>query len=329
MCQLVSSKDVAKLANVSQATVSRVLNTPELVRPETVEKVMKAIKQLNYHPDPVARSLVSKQTKTIALISGPLYNPFFVDTTSLIVDYANEKGYQVLVHFTNDIQEELANQYIFKNKVDGIIMSSILMDDPIYEKIKALNIPIVFFNRKHNDECNYVEIDNEMAGYLLTEHLIKKNHKEIIWIGGHLNKSTFHNRFKGYKKALKDYNIEYKEENVFIINTDPQSTKNVFTQIINREEKPTAIAASTDAIALLLLDLYGKSNIAVPEEVAIGGIDNVNLTRYGYVQLTTVGPIESYNIGQIAVEMLFELIEKKINKVQITIPVQLYERKTT
>lgn len=326
---MVSSKDVAKLANVSQATVSRVLNSPELVRPETVEKVMKAIKQLNYHPDPVARSLVSKQTKTIALISGPLYNPFFVDTTSLIVDYANEKGYQVLVHFTNDTQEDLANQYIFKNKVDGIIMSSILMDDPIYEKIKTLNIPIVFFNRKHNDECNYVEIDNEMAGYLLTEHLIKKNHEEIIWIGGQLNKSTFHHRFKGYKKALQDYNIPYKEENVFIIDTDPKIIKNVFTQIINRKVKPTAIAASTDAIALLLLDLYGKSNILVPEEVAIAGIDNVNLTSYGYVQLSTVGPIESYNIGQIAVEMLFELIEKKINKVQITLPVQLYERKTT
>lgn len=324
---MVSSKDVAKLAKVSQATVSRVLNSPELVRPETVEKVMKAIEQLNYHPNSVARSLVSKQTKTIALISGPLYNPFFVDTTSLIVDYANEKGYQVLVHFTNDLQED--NQYIFKNKVDGILMSSILMDDPIYEKIKALNIPIVFFNRKHNDECNFVEIDNEMAGYLLTEHLIKKNHKEIIWISGHLNKSTFHNRFRGYKKALEDYNIPYKEENVFILNTDPKSIKKIFTQIINRDNKPTAIAASTDSIALLLLDLFEKINVKVPEEIAIAGIDNVNLSSYGFVQLTTVGPIESYNIGQIAVEMLFELMEKKIDKVRITIPVQLYERKTT
>lgn len=326
---MVSSKDVAKLANVSQATVSRVLNSPELVRPETVEKVMKAIKQLNYHPDPVARSLVSKQTKTIALISGPLYNPFFVDTTSLIVDYANEKGYQVLVHFTNDSEEDLANQYIFKNKVDGILMSSILMDDPIYEKIKTLDIPVVFFNRKHNEECNYVEIDNEMAGFLITEHLIKKGHKDIIWISGHLNKSTFHNRFEGYKRALKTYNMELKEENVFVITTDPKSITNVFNQIINRDKKTTAIAASTDAIALLLLDLYEKFNIKVPHEIAISGIDNVNLSGYGYVQLTTVGPIEAYNIGQIAVEMLFELMEKKINKVQITIPVKLYERKTT
>ncbi|RKJ08313.1 LacI family transcriptional regulator, partial [Butyricicoccus sp. 1XD8-22] len=141
---MVSSKDVAKLANVSQTTVSRVLNSPELVRPKTVEKVMKAIKELNYHPDPVARSLVSKQTKTIALISGPLYNPFFVDTTSAIVDYANEKDYQVIVHFSNDDKEDITNRYIFKNKVDGIIMSSILMDDPIYEQMKCLDIPIIF-----------------------------------------------------------------------------------------------------------------------------------------------------------------------------------------
>ncbi|KGR90688.1 transcriptional regulator [Ureibacillus massiliensis 4400831 = CIP 108448 = CCUG 49529] len=326
---MVSSKDVAKLANVSQTTVSRVLNSPELVRPKTVEKVMKAIKELNYHPDPVARSLVSKQTKTIALISGPLYNPFFVDTTSAIVDYANEKDYQVIVHFSNDDKEDITNRYIFKNKVDGIIMSSILMDDPIYEQMKCLDIPIIFFNRRHSKECNFVEIDNEMAGFLLTEHLIQKGHKEIVWISGQLDKSTFHDRYKGYERALKTYNYPMKKENMFIIDTDPNTIKSVFKKIISREKKITAIAASTDAIALLLLDLYGKLNVKVPEEVAIIGIDNVDLSSLGYVQLSTVGPSESYNLGRVAIEKLFDLIEKKTDKVQITAPVQLYERKTT
>ncbi len=92
---LVSSKDVAKHAGVSQTTVSRVLNTPELVKPKTVEKVMKAIEDLNYIPNDIARSLVQKKTGIITLISGPLHNPFFVDTTTAIVNYVNARGYKL------------------------------------------------------------------------------------------------------------------------------------------------------------------------------------------------------------------------------------------
>ncbi|WPK13948.1 MULTISPECIES: LacI family DNA-binding transcriptional regulator [Bacillales] len=323
---MVSSKDVAKLAGVSQTTVSRVLNTPDLVKASTVNKVLKAIEQLNYIPNEQARLLVTSRTNTIALLSGPLHNPFFSDTTAAIVKYANSKGYKVDVQFVQDEELEHAYSKILERKVDGIILSCILYEDPFFEKLKRLDIPFITFNRKHQSNENFVEIDNEQAGYIAAQTLQTVGHKHIAYVGGHLTVSTYANRFKG---ALRVLGETIPEEYIYHSNTTRTSISQGIDYLLQQPTVPTAIIGASDSIALNVIDELLKRNIRVPEDISVIGIDNVELAAYEQIQLTTVGHATEKNLGLIAITKLTEMIENKKNScVRITESVKLFNRKT-
>ncbi|KOY83180.1 LacI family DNA-binding transcriptional regulator [Lysinibacillus sp. FSL H8-0500] len=327
---MVSSKDVAKKAGVSQTTVSRVLNTPELVKKPTVDKVMRAIEELNYIPNANARSLVQNKTKTIALLSGPIHNPFFVDTTTAIINYANEKGYRVHVQYVDDERLQEAYTSILENKVDGVILSCIFWEDPMFFKLKQLDIPFITYNRKHKNNEFFVEIDNFYAGYLSAQHLLELGHTAISWVGGPQNRSTFKERYAGFIKALEDYNIAKNDDYIFTVDTSKQSIQDLFQHITSLDKQPTGICAATDSIALHLLDCFITKNLKVPDDISIIGIDNVDLSKHGMIQLTTVGSILEENLGFLAIKELFEMIENKKNScVRITKPVKVFNRRTT
>ncbi|MEI4769760.1 LacI family DNA-binding transcriptional regulator [Psychrobacillus sp. FJAT-51614] len=327
---MVSSKDVAKHAGVSQTTVSRVLNMPETVKKPTLDKVMKSIDELNYIPNGHARSLVQNKTNTIALLSGPLHNPFFVDTTTAIVNYATEKGYRVNVQFVNDKNLPEAYATAIAHKVDGVILSCILIDDPIFEKLKKMDIPFITYNRKHKNNEYFVEIDNFQAGYLSAKHMIELGHEVIAWVGGTLSVSTFNNRYLGFLQAMEDYKIPLKEKYIFNTDTSKQDITRAFHELIQLKKRPTAICTGADSIALNLIDDAIKENLKVPDDLSIIGIDNVDLSHHGLIQLTTVGSISEQNLGFMAIQQLIEMIENKKNScIQITESVKVFGRNTT
>jgi len=327
---LVSSKDVAKLAGVSQATVSRVLNTPELVKKNTLEKVLNAINDLSYIPNANARSLVQNKTGTIALLSGPLHNPFFVDTTTAIVNYASEMDYRIQVQFVNDKKLSEAYTTAFEQKVDGIILSCILNDDPIFEKLTKMQIPFITYNRKHQNNEYFVEIDNYEAGYLSAKHMIEQGHKHIAWVGGPLNVSTFNNRYLGFIQAIQDFQVHLPEEYINITDTTKQGISESFSKLIGLQQRPTAICAGSDSLALNLIDDAILENLLVPEDLSIIGIDNVNISQHSLINLTTIGSTSGKNLGYLAIEKLIDMIKNKNNScVKITEPVRLFDRSTT
>ena len=327
---MVSSKDVAKYAGVSQTTVSRVLNTPELVKQPTLDKVMKAIQELNYIPNANARSLVQKKTNTIVLLSGPLHNPFFVDTTAAIVNYANTKGYRVNVQFVNDDKLSEAYATAIEQQVDGIILSCILIDDPIFERLESMNLPFITYNRKHKKNKHFVEIDNYKAGYLSAQHLIELGHRNIAWVSGPLTVSTFNNRYNGFLKALEDHNLKVPEDNIMHTDTSKNDVTSVFNTLMGYKKRPTAICAGSDSLALFLMDAADSINLKVPEDLSIIGIDNVDISRHASIKLTTIGSISEENLGFLAIKRLIELIENKKNScVKITESVKVFNRSTT
>lgn len=329
MKEIVSSIDVAKYAGVSQTTVSRVLNTPHLVKEPTYKKVMRAIDELNYIPNANARSLVKKKTGTIALISGPLSNHFFVDTTASIVNYVTKLGYKINVHFSDgeDIQETY--NAVFENRVDGIILSSILIKDPIYAKILKSQIPFILFNRKHESNKNFVEMDNDQAGFLAANYLLDAGHEDIAWVGGPSTMSTFKGRYNGFINAFACRNIEVNYKNLFFENSNSQELNDTFLKLTQLKNKPTAICVATDAIAIALMDLYIKSGYKIPGDISIIGIDNVEISKHASINLTTIGIDSPLDLGQIAIENLLRKIEGKDDvDVQITESVTLFERKT-
>lgn len=327
---MVSSKDVAKYAGVSQTTVSRVLNTPERVKKPTLDKVLQAIEELNYIPDANARSLVQQRTKTIALLSGPLHNPFFVDTTTAIVNYATDQGYKVNVQFVNDKNLSEAYATAIGTKVDGVILSCILYDDPIFDRLKEMNIPFITYNRKHKKNEQFVEIDNFEAGYLSAKHLIALQHTRLGWVGGPLTVSTFKHRYEGFLKACEDYGVELSKEYMIQTDTSKKYCFGALETLMALPNKPTAISTGSDSIALNILDHATRLGISVPETISIVGIDNVDLSQYGRIQLTTVGSISERNLGLLAIEELIKLIEnKKKSCNSITESVKVFSRSTT
>ncbi|MEB2299476.1 LacI family transcriptional regulator [Lysinibacillus xylanilyticus] len=326
---MVSSKDVAKYAGVSQTTVSRVLNTPELVKPKTIEKVMKAIEELNYVPNDIARSLVQKKTGIITLISGPLHNPFFVDTTTAIVNYVNARGYKVNVYFGAEDNLESIYNSVLETKADAIILSSMFYEDDLFFKLEKRGIPFIMYNRKHQENRHFVEIDNVEAGYIATNHILSLGHQDICWIGGPHEISTFYGRYKGFKNALKDSAIDIKTVSSFFTNTNKTDIKRVFEEILKLPTRPTAICAATDAIAIEILNLCLERGFQVPKDFNVIGIDNVELSKHHSIALTTVGLESEKSLGFIAIEKLFEVMEKKSACIQQTESVRLFPRNTT
>ncbi len=325
-----SSIDVAKLANVSQATVSRVLNHPEKVGEETKRKVYAAIKELKYLPNQNARDLVSGQSKIITLISGPLENPFFVDSTASIVHYATEKGYKVNIIIADDKGIEDSYRLALSNRPDGLIMSCILYEDTVIEHLQGLDIPFVSYNRRHREKLNYVELDNLAAGKKAYEYLHQQGYHSIFWVGGTLDVSTFYYRYKGFlEQHTQTYSTAINRE--LIIN-DPTLNYDLIGERIlqwfHHTPGKKAIAAATDSIAINLLDLTKKLGISCPEEIGIIGIDNVELSKHAHINLTTIG--NEKNLGQLAIVELIQSIENPIkNNINITLPVEIFERGTT
>lgn len=327
---MVSSKDVAKLAGVSQTTVSRVLNAPDRVKKPTLDKVLKAIRELNYVPDANARSLVGQNSNTIALLSGPLHNPFFVDTTTAIVNYANEFGYKVNVQFVNDENLNEAYETAIGTKIDGVILSCILFDDPFFDRMKKMNIPFITYNRKHKNNDHFVEIDNFEAGYLSVKHLVDLNHKKISWVGGPLSVSTFKHRYEGFLQACEDFQLEIDNAHILQTDTSKESCEAALKNLLDLKNKPTAICSGSDSIALNLLNSATTNGVKIPEELSIVGIDNVELSQHGMIQLSTIGSVSERNLGLLAIEQLIKNIENKKNPcINITESVKVFERGTT
>ena len=327
---LVSSKDVAKKAGVSQTTVSRVLNAPELVKDKTRKKVERAMKELKYIPNANARLLVQEKTGVITLLSGPLYNPFFVETTSEIVNYANSRGYRINVQFVQDDEVEEAYSSAIQNRIDGIILSCIFLEDSIFEELTNLSIPFITFNRKHGKEKFFVEIDNEKAGYLAAEHLIKLGHKKFAWIGGTLSVSTFYNRYQGFLNACKDYDIQLDNDYIIHHKASKNQAQQVYHYLMSLSTPPTAICGGSDSIALNLMDVAIQNGKSIPKDISIIGIDNTEKSRHGAIRLTSVGSISEKNLGLIAIKKLIEMIENKNNTcIQITESVKIFPRSTT
>lgn len=329
---MVSSIDVAKHAGVSQTTVSRVLNNPDAVSEKTRLKVLRSIELLNYKPNSIARSLVSNETKTISLISGPLHNPFFVEATSEIVNYCKYKNYNVNVYFEDNENKHDFYQAVFSNKVDGIILSSIFYDDEVYQELVKLKIPFVMLNRRHRKGGNYVEIDNVKAGMLATQHLIDLGHTDILWIGGSLEKSTFKGRFEGYKKALVDNNTPIKTDNVIITDTNEQTICNELEKRLLTGKLPTGIQAATDSIAIFALNFLLNHNIKVPEQISLIGIDGVGISDHASMKISTVSIVNDINMGRVAAEALLTALESRESNeifIERTYDVELKQRKTT
>lgn len=310
----VTIKDIALKAGVSTATVSRVVNKSPLVKEVTKKKVLDMIKELNYQPDLIARSMVKKRTFSIGLIVGVLGNPFFAETAEIIIKTIERFDFHVSVYVTEE-KEEKMEEYIdllINRRVDGVLIGSVFKGTSL-DKLDKNNIPYVLYNRKgDHPNADYIIHDSFKGAFAAVSHLIHLGHKRIGIIHGPDKFDTVQDRISGYQEALKTFGLKQYEhfvQGIDFVNTGTEVPK-VLENMLSNKVKPTAIFTTADYIALDAMDYLVKNNINIPKDLALIGIDNIRLSGHSLIQLTTVG-LRAEEMAKLAAEKLMQKIEEK------------------
>ncbi|MCB0747964.1 MAG: LacI family DNA-binding transcriptional regulator [Ignavibacteriae bacterium] len=318
----ITISDIAKLANVSKSAVSIVLNNKTGVSERTRKIILETISKYNYQPNHLAKSLASKETKSIGLIIKEIDNPYSAKVMKGVFDKCSELGYSVLLgssELSNEKETQIINALRSK-RVDGIIIAPLqnFASDSLYlSNLINDKFPFVILGKNENVKINSVDINNVKAAYDAVTYLIKLGHKKILHIAGPSHSGHGEKRIEGYKLALSENNIPIKPN--YIISTEPYTINGylVGKKILNKGFTiPTAVFCYNDLLAIGLINSLLESGIKVPEDISIVGFDNIDFGKYLKIPLTTV-QMPAYKIGQEAANLLVRQISndsKPINK---------------
>ena len=318
-------KDVAKLAGVSVATVSRVLNKNGYVHEDTLKKVERAIEMLDYKPSTVARSLYHKKSRLIGLVVPNIVNPFFPEIARAVEDVAHKQGYTVVL-CNSDESLEKEKQYIDvlrQNNVDGFIVATNPQNSMNYMN---LSVPIVAIDRMFNQRIPTVYADNYAGSQKATKLLIEKGCKHIAHIRGPRDVSTANERFEGFIDVITKHNLSYIiAESTF----DPVDSERITKELLEAYPHIDGIMAGNDLIAIGAVKAALQKGISIPDHLQIIGFDGISLTEMMYPSVTTVAqPI--YKMGEIATQILIKQMEGSQLEVEHhRLPIEIIERNTT
>ncbi|MCR8633843.1 LacI family DNA-binding transcriptional regulator [Paenibacillus radicis (ex Xue et al. 2023)] len=330
-------RDVAKLAGVSVATVSRVINQSGYVNKQTEDKIMKSMRELQYTPNTLARGLANKKTDSIALIIPNITNPFFPELVQAVEDAANRYGYTLLLGNSYN-NEENALQYIhiFKNRfVDGVlIFASHQFDSKDLSEIDKIEIPTFVIDKAlDNNQIFSAKNRNFMGATMAVEHLQTIGCRHIAHIRGPEKLFPARERFRGYQDALEktgDFNPSYVENGDFSMESGVEAT----LRLLDKHPEIDGIFAANDLMAVGSLKALQRQGKKVPDQVALIGYDGIQLLQMFEPEISTIA-IPIYDIGNAAVSILIDLINGKENRFGINsnimdeFEVKLIQRATT
>ncbi len=302
-------KDVAALAGISYTTVSHVLNKTRPVSEEVRLKVEAAIAALDYVPSAVARSLKAKTTATIGLLVPNSLNPYFAELARGIEDYCERNNYCVILCNSDDNPDKQRSylRVLLEKRVDGLIVASTGGDESFAAGLSAVRTPMVIVDRGVVGlETDMVRIDHEEGAYLATRHLLGLGHRAIAFIGGPDNTSVAQLRLAGHLRALRQAKIKVPAK--WLLSSDFTSTGGyqAAARLLD-SERPSAIFAGNDLLGIGVLRAAAERNIRVPDELSVIGFDDIQMSRYVYPALTTVGQ-SILHLGETAAELLLRRI---------------------
>jgi LacI family transcriptional regulator len=302
-------KDVAALAGISYTTVSHVVNNTRPVSKEVRIKVEEAIKTLDYVPSAVARSLKAKTTATIGLLVPNSLNPYFAELARGIEDYCERNGYCVILCNSDDNPDKLRSylRVLLEKRVDGLIVASAGGDSGLAQGLAGVRTPMVIVDRGlEGVDADLVRIDHEYGAYLATRHLLELGHRDIATISGPATTSVAQMRLAGFCRALNDAGLDVPDDRM--LESDFTSTGGYNAAAILLERNPpSAIFAANDMIGIGVLRAAAERNIRVPTQLSVIGFDDIQMSRYVYPALTTVGQ-SILQLGEMAAEVLLRRI---------------------
>ncbi|MCL4514478.1 MAG: LacI family transcriptional regulator [Firmicutes bacterium] len=307
-------KNVAAEASVSPSTVSRVITGKAPVSSDKREKVLAAIKKLNYRPNILARGLKSKETKTLGLILPNITNPFFAEVAKGVEDAADAAGYNVILCNAGDdgAKEIRYLEVLHKKWVDGIVYDTVGVDTVDYLRtIMGDGIPIVTMDREIKGlPVDAVCLDNVKGGYIATRYLIALGHRKIALIAGPVYISTTTDREEGYRRALDEVGIQPRPDFIRYFSYDFESGFNAAAELLSFDDPPTGFICANDMIALGVIQQLERKGFQVPMDFSVVGFDDIYVSRLVKPALTTIAQ-PKYEMGQKAVALLLEHIARK------------------
>lgn len=311
-------KDVAKKAGVGIGTASRVLNNQAHVSDEKRQKVLDAIKELNYQPDEIARSLKTKSTKNIGVILNDITNPFYADLLRGLETEAVEANYSIIFIdlFLQKGQWVETVLNLYKSKVDGIIYIGSSVNDEMAKTCLDMDIPSVYastsidVNEVDRSKIYSVDIDNEAAAYHVTMKLIEYGHTDIGLVLGNeddLN-STLHRKI-GIERAIEEQGLTLKPEWQYYGDFSFESGYSAMKKILKQEKLPTAVFVISDLMAIGASKAIMESGRKIPDDISVFGFDGIKNSKYFHPEISTVDQ-PRYEMGCKAARKLIDLINQ-------------------
>lgn len=326
-------KDIARQANVSTTTVSRVLNNYPDVSDKTRKKIIRIIQENNYRPNTVARSLSTSKSNTIGIFftdhfNTGLHHPFFREVIYGMEKSLGEKGYDI-VYFTN---RHWGENFSYLDKcqdrhVDGVAMMGVLRNDPNLNKLLASKIPAVFVDIDIiGKNASYVISDNISGAKKAINYLYQLGHRKIGMLAGFSTTKTSQERFLGYQQALKELNLIYNSEWIFDGNYSEEGGYQAMREMLNLKELPTGVFCQSDGMAIGAMRAIEEAGFKVPDDFSLIGFDDIEASRYVRPALTTVAQNKE-KMGSSIASLLINMIESpNAGNSPIILPVNLIER---
>lgn len=316
----VTIKDIARLAEVSTATVSKVVNgKDQKISSATRERVMRIIEEVGYVPNRIASSMVTKRTKTIGLIIPDIANPFFPELARGVEDLANKEGYTlILCNSDNNLEKEDAYIDMLQEKmVDGIIFTASSSRTEVSSALNKVRIPVITVDRDIDGlkSQKQIVVNNEEGAFDAVSHMIECGYKKILHISGPMTSKPAQQRYSGYLRALESHKIKPDTNHLISGTYTGEWGFNAVQELITKDIKFDGIFCGNDLIALGALKALHSNNIDVPHKVGLVGYDDIYMAQMVSPELTTVKQ-PNYEMGYQAAEMLVSMIhgeEPKIN----------------
>jgi LacI family transcriptional regulator len=325
--------DVAKLAGVSQKTVSLVLNhdTNYSIPPETHKKVQVAMAQLGYVPHRMARGLRNNKTYTIASIIPDITNPFYPTFLRGVQDVAEAHHYNAIIYNTDGIEEKehLSLISAIESQVEGIV--GMFFHSASKDYLESLTIPVVELGGTLNlPNLDIVYVDSAESAFIATTHLVEKKHTRIGFIGGITDTLPHQQRLIGYRQALLNANLALDENLMCYGNFTETGGYHAMQELLQLTPRPSAVFAANDLMAMGAYQAIKEAKLRIPEDVAVVGFDDIPAAKLLTPPLTTVTQFQE-KLGRRATEMLFERLsgvhseERRVEK----LPFELVVRAST
>ncbi len=326
-------EEIAKLSSTSRSTVSRVINDDPHVSEKTREKVLAIIRQLNYHPNLAARSLVAGRTHVLGLVipmgvSRLFTDPYFPLLIQGVASACNANKHTVMLWLAEpEYERQMVNQILYNGLIDGVIVASSMIDDPLIESLLESNLHFIMIGRHpSNPELSYVDVDNQESARQAVNYLLRAGRRQIATITGPQSMIAGLDRLEGYRAALREWGLA--DPGLIADGSFSEAGGyEAMRQLLPR--LPDAVFAASDAMAIGAMRALREAGRRIPEDVAVVGFDNMPFADHTEPPLTTVRqPIQ--RAGALAVETLIDVIENPDSSPRrIILPTELVIRQSS